>query len=93
MTKVDLKIVLLGQQHVGKSCLVDRCVLINNPTLGGCGFPALASIRPLSQHPNHSLNCPSIANEHTAVCASPSVSDDRQPRHPEDEVTVSPLVD
>ena len=26
MTKVDLKIVLLGQQHVGKSCLVDRCV-------------------------------------------------------------------
>ena len=24
MTKVDLKIVLLGQQHVGKSCLVDR---------------------------------------------------------------------
>jgi hypothetical protein len=93
MTKVDLKIVLLGQQHVGKSCLVDRCVLINNPTLGGCGFPALASIRPLSQQPNHSLNCPSIANEHTAVCASPSVSDDRQPRHPEDEVTVSPLVD
>jgi GTPase SAR1 family protein len=31
MTKVDLKIVLLGQQHVGKSCLVDRCVLTNIP--------------------------------------------------------------